>query len=47
MFFWIDSFVDKIQYGSRTTFCNDLKNKNADEQFDHLINLANTTNSVF
>ena len=27
LFFWIDSIVDKIQYGARTKLCGDLKLK--------------------
>ena len=40
MFFWIDSFVGQIQYGSRTTFCNDLKGKTENDQFDYLVKVA-------
>lgn len=30
LFYWIDSIVGQIQYGQRTTLCNNLKNKTAD-----------------
>lgn len=40
MFFWIDSIVDKIQYGQRTKLCNDLKGKSLDDQFTYFIGLA-------
>ena len=33
LFFWIDSIVGLIQYGQRTTLCNSLKGKNAEQQF--------------
>lgn len=29
----MDSIVGEIQYGSRTTLCDSLKGKNADDQF--------------
>ncbi len=32
LFFWIDSIVEKIQYGSRTQLCDSLKGKSADDQ---------------
>ncbi len=40
MFFWIDSIVDKIQYGQRTKLCGDLKLKSQDEQFAYFVDLA-------
>jgi hypothetical protein len=40
LFFWIDSIVDKIQYGKRTQLCNDLKLKSLDEQFAYFVQLA-------
>ena len=30
LFYWIDSIVGQIQYGQRTTLCNNLKNKTSD-----------------
>jgi hypothetical protein len=40
LFFWIDSIVEKIQYGSRTTLCDSLKGKSADDQLKIFIELA-------
>jgi hypothetical protein len=40
LFFWIDSIVDKIQYGQRTKLCNDLKSKSQDDQFAYFVGLA-------
>lgn len=44
LFYWIDSIVDKIQYGSRTKLCNDLKGKSADDHFNYFIQLAKANN---
>lgn len=40
LFYWIDSIVGQIQYGQRTTLCNNLKNKTADEQFAFFVKNA-------
>jgi len=40
MFFWIDAIVMKIQYGERTTFCEALKNKSTDDQFNYLVEVV-------
>lgn len=40
LFFWIDSIVDKIQYGSRTQLCDSLKGKSADDQMKVFISIV-------
>lgn len=40
LFFWIDSIVDKIQYGSRTKLCDSLKGKSADDQLKVFIEIV-------
>lgn len=40
LFFWIDSIVDKIQYGSRTTLCDSLKGKSSDDQLKVFIEIV-------
>lgn len=40
LFFWIDSIVEKIQYGSRTSLCDSLKGKSQDDQLKIFIGLA-------
>ncbi len=42
LFFWIDSIVGEIQYGSRTKLCNSLKGKSADDQFKVFVDIAKT-----
>lgn len=40
LFFWVDSIVGEVQYGSRTKLCDKLKGKSADDQFAALVTLA-------
>jgi hypothetical protein len=40
LFFWIDSIVGMIQYGSRTQLCDSLKGKSADDQLKAFIKIA-------
>lgn len=40
LFFWIDSIVGNIQYGRRTELCDSLKDKNFDDQFKTLEQMA-------
>lgn len=40
MFYWSDVIVFQIQYGNRVNFCNSLKGKTLEEQYDIVKNLA-------
>ncbi len=40
LFFWVDSIVGEIQYGSRTTLCNNLKGKSSDDQMKVIIDIV-------
>jgi hypothetical protein len=46
LFFWVDSIVGLIQYGQRTTLCNNLKGKTADQQHQYFISNAHN-NDVY
>ena len=42
LFFWSDSIVEKIQYGSRTQLCDSVKGKSSDDLLKIFIDIVKT-----
>lgn len=42
LFFWADSIIDKVQYGSRTQLCDSVKGKTADQILSILTEIVKT-----
>lgn len=42
LFFWADSIIDKIQYGSRTQLCDSVKGKTADQILSIFVEIVKT-----
>ena len=40
LFFWSDAIVEKIQYGSRTQLCANVKGKTLEQQLDIMIGIV-------
>lgn len=40
LFFWSDSIIDKIQYGSRTQLCDSVQGKTSDQLLSFFVELV-------